>query len=266
MPVRPNQASAAIKNMKIKSLISAGVVALGLLSAVYAQASVVIAGTRVIYRAQETETTIKLTNEGKTPALTQVWIDKGDAKAAPAAIEVPFTVMPPVARIDPGKGQTLRILYTGEPLAQDRETVFWLNVLEIPPKPGPDQADANKLQLAFRSRIKLFFRPAGLKGTADEAPGMIRWRIVQSGGKPALEGSNPSAYHVSFSRIELAAGGRTARYEDGGMIGPGETRSFPLTGEVAQGPDARVRFNTINDYGGSAHGEAALDGGSAQAL
>ncbi|SOZ18334.1 periplasmic pilus chaperone [Cupriavidus taiwanensis] len=257
--------SAAIMNMTIKSLISAGVVALGLLSAVHAHASVVIAGTRVIYRAQETEATIKLTNEGKAPALTQVWIDKGDPKAAPAAIEVPFTVTPPVSRIDPGKGQTLRILYTGEPLAQDRETVFWLNVLEIPPKPSAEDADTNKLQLAFRSRIKLFFRPAKLKGTAEEAPAMIRWRVAQAGGKPALEGSNPSAYHVSFSRIELVGGGKTARFEDGGMIGPGETKSFPLTGEVSQGPDARVRFNTINDYGGSARGEAALDSGTAQA-
>ncbi|MDK3021180.1 fimbria/pilus periplasmic chaperone [Cupriavidus taiwanensis] len=253
-------------NMTIKSLISAGVVALGLLSAVQAQASVVIAGTRVIYRAQETEVTIKLTNEGKAPALTQTWIDKGDPKAAPAAIEVPFTVTPPVSRIDPGKGQTLRILYTGEPLAQDRESVFWLNVLEIPPKPSAEEAETNKLQLAFRSRIKLFFRPAGLKGTAEEAPRTIRWRIVQAGGKPALEGSNPSEYHVSFSRIEVVGGGKTARFEEGGMIAPGETRSFPLTGEVAQGPDTKIRFNTINDYGGAAHGEAALDGGATQAV
>lgn len=253
-------------NMTIKSLISAGVVALGLLSAVHAQASVVIAGTRVIYRAQEAEATIKLTNEGKAPALTQAWIDKGDPKAAPAAIEVPFTVTPPVSRIDPGKGQTLRIIYTGEPLAQDHESVFWLNVLEVPPKPSAEDADTNKLQLAFRSRIKLFFRPAGLEGTADEAPGRIRWRIVQAGGKPALEGSNPSAYHVSFSRIELLGGGKAARFEEGGMIAPGETKSFPLTGEVPQGPDARVHFNTINDYGGAARGEALLHSGAIQAV
>ncbi|MDQ0139727.1 fimbrial chaperone protein/chaperone protein EcpD [Cupriavidus necator] len=248
--------------MTIKSLISAGVVALGLLSAMHAQASVVIAGTRVIYRAQETEATIKLTNEGKAPALTQAWIDTGDPKAAPSAIEAPFTVTPPVSRIDPGKGQTLRILYTGEPLVQDRESVFWLNVLEIPPKPAAEDAGANTLQLAFRSRIKLFFRPDGLKGTADEAPASIRWRLVQAGGKPALEGSNPSAYHVSFAKIELTGGGKTGRFEEGGMIAPGETRTFPLTGEIAPGPDARVRFHTINDYGGAARGEAALDGGA----
>ncbi|WP_439669299.1 fimbrial chaperone [Cupriavidus necator] len=249
----------------IKSLISAGVIALGLMSALHAQASVVIAGTRVIYKAKDIETTIKLTNEGQSPALTQAWIDKGDAKAAPSSIDVPFTVTPPVSRIDPKKGQTLRIIYTGEPLPQDRESVFWLNVLEIPPKPTAEEADVNKLQLAFRSRIKLFFRPAGLEGNADDAPGSISWRVTHAGGKPALEASNPSKYHVSFANLELVGGGKTAKFEEGGMVGPGEAKTFPLTGDVAQGTEARVRYKAINDYGGAVSGEAALGSSATKA-
>lgn len=248
----------------IKSLISAGVIALGLMSALHAHASVVIAGTRVIYHAKDTEATIKLTNEGKSPALTQAWIDKGDPKAAPASIEVPFTVTPPVSRIDPGKGQTLRIIYTGEPLPPDRESVFWLNVLEVPPKPTADEADANKLQLAFRSRIKLFFRPVGLEGNVEDAPGAITWRLTEAGGKPALEASNPGKYHVSFAGVELVGGGATSKFEEGGMVGPGETRTFPLTGDVAQGPGAKVHYHAINDYGGAVNGEAALGSSASQ--
>ncbi len=37
------------------------------MGALHAQASVVIAGTRVIYNAKDAETTIKLTNEGRSP-------------------------------------------------------------------------------------------------------------------------------------------------------------------------------------------------------
>ena len=48
-----------------------------------AQASVVIEATRVIFPAQEREVTIKLTNDGKTPALVQTWLDKGEANASP---------------------------------------------------------------------------------------------------------------------------------------------------------------------------------------
>lgn len=242
-----------------KSLLTTGVLAFGIAGAMQAHASVVIAGTRVIYNAKDAEQTIKLTNEGKSPALTQVWLDRGDPKASPSTIQVPFTVTPPVTRVDPGKGQTLRILYTGEPLPKDRESVFWLNVLEVPPKPAADEAGANRLQMAFRSRIKLFFRPAGLKGTQDEAPAQISWRVVQSGNRPLLEAHNPTPYYVSFASLELSGGGKKATFDDGGMVGPGETQTFLLTGEVARGADARVRYQAINDYGGPAAGEAALN-------
>jgi P pilus assembly chaperone PapD len=242
----------------IKTLLTAALLALALLSGLSAQASVVIAGTRIIYQAKDSEVTIKLTNVGKMPALTQVWLDKGDPKAAPSSIEVPFTIAPPIARIDPGKGQTLRILYTGEPLPQQRESVFWLNVLEVPPKLSTDEADINRLQMAYRTRIKLFFRPQGLKGRVEDAPTQLGWRVVQADNHAALEVRNPSAYHVSFRALELVGGGKTAEFTDGGMVGPGETRSFPLTGDVYQGADAKVHYHVINDYGGSTDGEAVL--------
>lgn len=243
----------------LKTALAAAVLALGPAAALQAQASVVIGGTRIIYNASDRETTIKLSNEGKSPALTQTWIDKGDPKATPASIDVPFSVTPPVARIDPGKAQTLRIIHTGEAMPLDKESVFWLNVLEVPPKPTAEEAEANKLQMAFRSRVKLFFRPAGLTGRADEAPAQVVWRLVQAGQRTALEGRNPSAFHVSLSAIEVAAGGKTARFDDGAMIGPGETQVFPLAGELAPGPDAKVRYQALNDHGGAVTNEAPLD-------
>jgi len=242
-----------------KTTLTAAVLALGFAGAMQVQASVVIGGTRIIYNADDRETTIKLSNEGRSPALTQAWIDKGDPKAAPSSIDVPFSVTPPVARVDPGRAQTLRIIHTGEPMPQDRESVFWLNVLEVPPKPTAEEAEANKLQMAFRSRVKLFFRPAGLKRGADEAPAQVHWRLVQMGDRTALEGRNPSPFHVSFSALEIVGNGKAAQFNDGGMIGPGETKAFPLSGEVPRGPDARVRYEALNDYGGAVKREAPVD-------
>lgn len=232
------------------------VVCVGLVSVLHAQAAVVISGTRVIYNAKEREVTVRLSNEGQLPALTQVWLDKGDAAASPATIAVPFTVTPPVARVDPGKGQTLRIFHTGEPLPQDRESVFWLNVLEVPPT-AKDQGDANKLQLAFRTRIKLFYRPAGLAGSAQDAPAKIEWRLVREGGKASLEARNPTAFFVSLASLEVAGAGKSAKFEQGGMVGPGETTVFPLTGEVP--PAALVlHYQAINDFGGAIAGDSPL--------
>jgi fimbrial chaperone protein/chaperone protein EcpD len=215
-------------------------------------ASVVIAGTRVVYHAKDQETTVKLSNAGTTPSLTQVWIDTGDASASPSDINVPFIVTPPVSRIDPGKAQTLRIVYTGEPLPADKESVFWLNVLDIPPK--PESETGNTLQLVVRSRIKLFFRPANLPGAAQNAPEKVEWRVIRNNGQWALQAHNPTPYHVSFGWLEMDG----KRLDDGGMVAPGETQSFPLKGEPVSTASATVKYHAISDYGGAIEGEAAL--------
>jgi fimbrial chaperone protein/chaperone protein EcpD len=230
-------------------------VGVGCAALLQAQASVVIAGTRVVYNAKEREVTVRLSNEGQLPALTQVWLDNGDASASPSSVSVPFTVTPPVARIDPAKGQTLRIFYTGEALPSDRESVFWLNVLEVPPTARED--GINKLQLAFRTRIKLFYRPAGLAGSAQDAPAKVEWRLVRKGGSASVEARNPTPFHVSLASLEVAGTGSPAKFEQGGMVGPGETREFPLTGEVPAA-SLTLRYQAINDFGGTVAGESPL--------
>ncbi|WP_348253599.1 fimbria/pilus periplasmic chaperone, partial [Salmonella enterica] len=71
-------------------------------------------------------------------------------------LKVTFVITPQVSRIDPQKGQWLRITYMGTTLPQDRESLFWFTVLEIPPKSKAKQGESlNQLHLAFRTRIKL---------------------------------------------------------------------------------------------------------------
>ncbi|WP_346266500.1 fimbria/pilus periplasmic chaperone [Pseudomonas sp. WS 5021] len=211
---------------------------------------VVITGTRLLYPADQKEITVKLNNNGTQPALIQSWIDTGSVESTPTSSKAPFLLSPPVARIDPTKGQSLRVLFTGAPMAQDKESVFWLNVLEIPPKPEAG-ADINTLQMAFRSRIKLFYRPTGLPGTASEAIEQVQWQLVpaRDGQGLALQAFNPSAFHVSLIELELVAGAQRERSEDG-MIAPGETRQFVLpTLKVRPAAGAQVEFSAINDYG-----------------
>lgn len=242
----------------IRSTLATGMLALGLMGALQAHASVVIGATRVILNAKDREATVKVANEGYGPALIQTWVDKGDPKAAPSSIEVPLTVTPPVARIEPAKGQTLRVLYTGEPLPENKESLFWLNVLEVPPKPTGELATANTLQLAFRTRIKLFFRPTGLPGNAADAPAAITWRMTQSGKTLALEGHNPTPYHVSLDKLEVLGDSNSGSNDVGGMIGPGETSVFTLKGDVSIGAYSKVRYRAINDWGGPVDGESPM--------
>ena len=238
----------------IRSLSSlALVVAFGTSYMSQAHASVVITGTRVIYPADQREVSVKLNNNGSEPALVQSWIDDGDADAKAKQKPMPFTLLPPVARLDPGKGQTLRLMYTQDPLPKDRESVFFLNVLEIPPRPSTEMQDQNLLQMAFRSRIKIFFRPLGLPGNPNEAPSQVTWQVVKTDGGQgfALKGENPTAYHVNLADAAAAFDGTTFR-SDGGMIPPLGSQLFPLPemkSLPAGAPD--VSFNAIDDYGGA---------------
>ncbi len=156
---------------------------------------------------------------------------------------------PGLARIDPGKGQSLRLMFVGPALPAAKESVFWLNVLEIPPK--SQEADVNSLQMAFRSRVKIFYRPEGLAGNPVDAMEQLQWRAVPaSNGKGfALEAYNPSAFHVSLASLSLMVGAVRSE-SDGGMVAPGETKQFALpTVKALPGAGAQVEFSAINDYG-----------------
>ncbi len=246
--------------MNIRKLIgpavAATVLALGAMSPVAALASVVIAGTRIVYNATDSEVTLKVSNAGKSPALTEVWLDKGDPKVDPSKLDLPFVLTPPLARIDPDKSQTIRIAYTGEALPRDRETLFWFNLLEVPPKPAAAQAGANYVQLAFRSRLKFFFRPAGLPGSADAAPEKLTWRIGRDNDKPALLVSNPTPYYVTITEAHVGEGPGVPKFDEGCMVAPGG--QFALQVSAAPGAGSKVSFTTLNDYGGPIRHEAML--------
>jgi P pilus assembly chaperone PapD len=47
-------------------------------------------------------------------------------------------------------------------LPQDKESLFWLNIKAIP---SASQVD-NTLQIAIKTRIKLIYRPATMKGAS----------------------------------------------------------------------------------------------------
>ncbi|MEO7067203.1 MAG: molecular chaperone [Rhodanobacter sp.] len=224
-----------------------------------ANASVVIAGTRVIFPAANHEVTVRLTNEGGQPALVEAWIDSGNPASTPDTANVPFLITPPLFRMNAGKGQSLRIVYTGQPLPADRESLFWLNVLEIPPKPTSNAGEAkNTLQFAVRSRLKLFFRPPSLAGDPSLAPQQVTWKVVSDGSGYALEAHNPTPYHVTFSKLELNVDG-VAHVLDNGMVAPMSSLRLPIK-NIDRMPAAGgvVNYTSLNDYGAAASSKGTI--------
>lgn len=240
-----------------------------------AEAGVIINGTRVVYPSQENEVIIRLDNKDDAPALVQAWLDDGDHNSTPATAKVPFLLTPPIFRMEARKGQALRMVYTKEPLPADRESLFWLNVLDIPPK-AKEEAGSNTLQFAFRTRIKVFYRPQGLPTPVEAAPAALRWSFASEGGQRKLIVQNPTPYFVTLSDVRLGSAGEAAAAttapvatsETGsdpaqdttsGMVAPFERLSLPLPAE-ARGDTAH--FIIVNDFGARHAHQAALGGGS----
>ncbi|WP_027801152.1 fimbrial biogenesis chaperone [Paraburkholderia dilworthii] len=229
----------------------AGVALAALCSVGTAQASILITGTRVIYPMQEREVTVRLTNNGSQPSVVQSWLDNGDPKQTPDTADVPFVLTPPIARVDARRSQSLRIAYTQADLPKDKESLFWLNVLEVPATAKDMPGNTQQLRIVFRSRIKFIMRPQGLEGDSASAAEKLIWRVVPgANGKGwAIECTNPTGFHVSFNRIELAHDGKSSD-AGGGMVAPQATERFPLRDDLNAAPaDAEIHFSTIDDYG-----------------
>ncbi len=181
-------------------------------------------------------------------------MDTGDDNADPSQIKVPFTATPPVSRVEPKRGQTVKVMYTGATaLPKDRESVYWFNVLEVPPKPKDAEADKNLLQLAFRTRIKLFYRPSGLQGEPAEAPAKITWKLNNA----QLQANNPTPYYVSFNEVKLESGGKTYNVNSS-MVTPFSQASFGVTSLPGSVSSGKVVFKAINDFGGNIDGSATF--------
>lgn len=220
-----------------------------------AHAGVVIAGTRVVYPAQEKEVSLGLNNEAQRPSLVQLWIDDGDQDTPPEEAKAPFVVTPPLLRMDAGARQAVRIRFTGPAQPGDRESLYWVNVLEIP----PSSAEEDRLDLAFRSRIKLFYRPAGLPGEADSAHRQLRWSLQQRAGGLAVQVDNPTPWHVSFAAISLTVDGKVSADTGSGMVAPRATQVFPLDGLATRPPGViGIEYSTITDVGAVQSASASL--------
>lgn len=225
-----------------------GTVLIGSILFNQALAGISLNATRVIFNAQDKEASLTVTHQGSKQILLQSWLEKENSDDT-----VPFAITPPLARMEGNGRQQLRVLFQGTGVPTDKESVFWINVQEIP-QAAPGE---NTLQLAVRQRIKLFYRPTGLTGEAAMAPLTLNWKLLREGKALFVQVDNPSNFHVSLAEVSVHSNGHEAKAADTPMIAPGQSTRIALSPDSAATSMA-LKFTAINDYGGANVYKASL--------
>lgn len=220
-----------------------------------AWASVVLNNTRIVYPGQARESSIQLRNEDATPNVVQVWLDSGDVDSTPERATAPFAAMPSVFRMEPRAGQTVRLVFDGRELPQDRESVYYFNMLQIP-SVSSQFSEQNQMMVMLRSRLKLFYRPAGIQGRVEQAPRQLNFSLQRQGHGWRLVADNRSGYYLSVIGGEVWSGGKAHAFR-ADMLAPFSRAAWPVSGLTQPGAGLSVRFKHVNDYGGVNEVESA---------
>ncbi|KER01437.1 molecular chaperone [Photorhabdus temperata] len=210
-------------------------------TALSAQANIVINTTRVIYPAGNKEVSVQLLNTGDQPSLVQSWIDDGDPNSTPETAKVPFLLTPPVVKVDGNNGQQLRIKHTNSNLPTDRESLFYLNVLDIPPI-AENIADKNVMQIAIRTRIKFLYRPEKL----SISPKQIEQHVALKRDGNQLKLENLSPYILNIVGLK-SSNAQPNLLNEGTIIKPFSSHSFSTNEKIKAGD--KLTLAIVDDFG-----------------
>ncbi len=205
-----------------------------------AQAAVALDRTRVVFEGGSKSTVMNISNNNsKLPYLAQGWIENKNGEK----ITSPLVVLPPVQRLEPGKSSQIKIeaLPAIKSFPQDRESLFYFNLREIPPKSDKP----NTLQIALQTRVKLFYRPESIKINKYGVPPQEKLTLSKKGNTVIVK--NPTPYYVSI--IYAAGSGSAEKNKNFApvMVPPFEEMPLGLS-SAALGNSPILTY--INDYGG----------------
>ncbi|PNF13476.1 molecular chaperone [Enterobacter cancerogenus] len=198
-------------------------------------AAIALDRTRAIIPGNEKSISLTISNENKEkPYLAQAWLEDKNGKK----ISTPFMVTPPVQRVEPGKKSMVRInaLPEAASLPQDRESVYWLSVREVPPK----SERPNVLQVALQTRIKLYYRPAAILPER-----FTRWddQLILHRVSNGFRIENPTPFYMTVISISGAAKKIDHDFKP--------IMIAPKSSETVKALSTSTPFvTTINDFGG----------------
>ncbi|MEK9537439.1 molecular chaperone [Pantoea agglomerans] len=207
---------------------------------------------RVLFSSKDSGRRLLIVNnDSQAPVLLQSWVDDGSAGDINKEKNYPFAIIPAVARMTPGKILNLKILPTEKilDLPRDRESVFWINLYEIPGvKSSQQEKTANKIEVGLNTQLRITYRPFNSSMDINSIGGAINVRIADNGH--SLELSNPTPYFVTPVSLKVTslAGEQSLKLGMDRMIAPYNNKGFSLP-EVIKNKKMTVEYTLVDDVG-----------------
>lgn len=198
-------------------------------------AAFVLNSTRYIFDEKKENISLQVDNESAQEYGGQIWIENQEQSDK----NVYFAPSPTFFKVKGQHKQVLRILKINDTLPKDKESLFWINVQEIPkaPKDG-----ANALSIALHTQVKMIYRPDILKDKRENAEKNIK--LINAGSSTVL--FNDSPYY--FAVINIKQNGKNVNLDEDiknkiAVFSPFEKISLnkKLTGNIS--------FVAFDDYG-----------------
>lgn len=145
----------------------------------------------------------------------------------------------------------------GSALPQDRESLFWFNVLEIPPKSKAKEGEFKSTSTRLSHADQIIFPPGWPERHAWRCGCKPEMVAEKEGNTLSLFAQNDSAYNVSISNVKLKVGGKEYTVDSKSVL-PFSGVSMPVKG-LSNNINGTVIYSTINDNGGTNKREAKID-------
>jgi len=228
-----------MRNYRLWSVFSNLIVLSGVLLSSSVWAVVNVDKTRIVFNQADLTQSINVVNSGNNETFLQLWTDDGNVTLSPDASITPVIVLPPVVKMVPGEMRSLRLMLTSrDALHAGKESLFWLNIYQIPALKKELNAAERRVVLPLRIRLKILIRPAGLQAPKATDPEKLRFAVT--GDKITI--TNPTPWFMSMN---VKPQGQAAIKNL--MIAP--HADLQAESQATLSPGTVLNYTVINDQG-----------------
>lgn len=199
--------------------------------------------SRIIYHEEDKEQSLMLANTNEYPVIVQTWIDRGEGN--PETVNIPFISIPPVFRMEPSDIKGVRIIYNKDKLPDNKESLFWFNIYEIPPEKKEFNSE-NSVLITMNTQIKLFFRPETINTIPEEVVEKITCKKINNTN---IECYNPSLIHLSVINLKIMTDDNKIKEVSGNDLILPPLSSKKLTIDAMHGSIKKMIVMYVNDNG-----------------